>query len=396
MRIAINLRLFAPNDMGGIESYIRNIVSGIANHREDGGDDLTIFARDVALATLRELAPRADLRAVGPAGWERSIAPELDPLAHDVLLCPQMGLDPLSPGLPCVAMIPDLAPRIMPECFDRDLVAQREALVSATVRSADIILTLSHHSRRTILAAYGIDGDRVVVTPCDVEPEFRDPAPHEPPAALEALALPDEYVLFPANFWGNKNHDNLLRAVELIVPRRPGFQLVLTGAPATGAERVRAQITALGLGDNVAMIGYQPREVLVALMRRALALVFPTLFEGFGIPPLEAFHLGTPVVASAAAGNAEVVGDAALLVDPNDPRSIADGISRILDDVRLRRELVHRGRARTTQFNWRRSVEAVMDSLRQAAQRERGDARARGGDRFPSVACTSVASVHCP
>jgi glycosyltransferase involved in cell wall biosynthesis len=172
--------------------------------------------------------------------------------------------------------------------------------------------------------------------------------------------------------WGNKNHGNLLRAISLLVPRRPEARLLLTGAPASGVERVLAQIAELGLDDHVRLLGHQPREVLVSPMRHARALLFATLFEGFGIPPLEAFNLGTPVVASGAAGNAEMVGDAALIVDPHDPRSIADGIGRILDDADLRAELIERGRARTNKFSWRRSIETLMRSLWHAALEGRG------------------------
>jgi glycosyltransferase involved in cell wall biosynthesis len=363
MRIAINVRRWVPGQVGGIENYLRAVVGGLAAH----GHELTLFVLDAGVDASRELAPGADLRIAPLRAIGRSIKRELNPHAHDVLLCPQLGLDPLESGLPSVAMIPDLAPRLVPDCFDVAYRDDREQEVTATIRAATVVLTLSHYSRETILDAYDIQPERVVVTHCDVGAEFRDPPPTPP--AFGALGVPGEYVYFPANFWPHKNHATLLAAFALLVRDRPELRLLLTGAPTpiTEAARVRAQIQALGLSDHVRMLGVQPSDVVVALMRQAAVLVFATLFEGFGIPPLEAFHLGTPVVASGVAGNAEVVGDAAMIVDPTDPRSIADGIARVLDDDSLRAELIHRGRARIPKFSWQRTVEIVEAALSDAA-----------------------------
>jgi glycosyltransferase involved in cell wall biosynthesis len=364
VRIAINLRKFQPNEIGGIENYIRYVAGGIASDRGAGGHELTVFAQDLAVDAIRAFAPGAVLRTVPRHACGLSIDAELDRTAYDILFCPQMGLDPVASGLPSVAMIPDLAHRMVPESFDPEARVEREALVAATVKHADVILTLSNYSRDALVDMYDVDPRRIVVTYCAAGPEFHwQRSPHRPPAFSE-LGIPKEYLYFPANFWKHKNHQNLLRAVALLVGDHPEMQLLLTGAPSTGAERVRELIDTLGLAGNVRMLDFQPTAMAVALMRHAQAVVYPTLFEGFGIPPLEAFHVGTPVVASGTTGNLEVVGDAALLVDPDDPQSIADGVSRMLTDADLRAELVERGRQRAAHFSWPHTVDIVARALR--------------------------------
>lgn len=368
MRVAINLRKFQPGEVGGIENYVRHVVGGLASGRAETVHELTIFAQDLAIDAIRAFAPRAALKVVPRHACGLSIDAELDPGAYDVLLCPQMGLDPVPSELPSAAMIPDLAQRVVPATFDPVGRSEREELVAATVAHADVILTLSNFSRDALIDAYGVDPERVVVTHCDVDRDFISRS-RDVPAAFTELAVPDAYLYFPANFWEHKNHANLIAAFALVADSHPDVQLLLTGAPSTGAARVQNLIEELGLAGRVRILGYLPREVVVALTAHARALVFPTLFEGFGIPPLEAFHAGTPVLASGAGGNLEVVSDAALLIDPGEPGSIADGIDRILTDDALRAELVARGRRRTALFSWSRTVAIVERALREVASK---------------------------
>src|SRR5262249_32882675 len=189
--------------------------------------------------------------------------------------------------------------------------------------------------------------------------DFRQPTPGWAAEACDALDLPDDYLLFPANFWPHKNHSNLLRAMRVLERgRHPRLGLVLTGAPSTGAERIKKEIAGLGL-RNVNLVGYQPRAVLVELYRRSKALVFVSRFEGFGIPLLEAFHTGIPAITSKSTSCPEVAGDAALLVDESDPACIAEGIERVLDDADLRRRLVENGGVRASPYSWSRTIERV-------------------------------------
>src|ERR1700716_4240695 len=225
MRIAINLRKFQPGEIGGIENYVRHVVGGLASDRQGAGHELTIFAQDLAINAIRVFAPRAALRVVPRHACGLSIGVELDPGAYDVLLCPQMGLDPLTSGLPSAAMIPDLAHRIVPTIFDPVGRAEREELVTATVAHADLILTPSTYSRDTLIDMYGVAPERIVVTYCGVDSQFASRS-RDVPDAFAELRVPDTYLYFPANFWEHKNHANLLAAFVLLADSHPDVQLL--------------------------------------------------------------------------------------------------------------------------------------------------------------------------
>jgi len=197
----------------------------------------------------------------------------------------------------------------------------------------------------------------------DADEEFRLPTPAWAAEVCDTLALPRDYVLFPANFWPHKNHSNLLRAMQILARGRyPELGLVLSGAASTGVERIEREIASLRL-KNVKLVGYQKREALVEIYRRSKALVFVSKFEGFGIPLLEAFHTGTPVITSRSTSCQEVAGDAALLVNELDPASIAQGIERLLQDTNLRHQLVEKGKLRAECYSWSRTVDRTIERI---------------------------------
>jgi Glycosyl transferases group 1/Glycosyl transferase family 2 len=148
----------------------------------------------------------------------------------------------------------------------------------------------------------------------------------------------------------------------------PELGRVLSGAASTGVERIQREIASLGL-KNVKLVGYQKREALVEIYRRSKALVFVSKFEGFGIPLLEAFHTGTPVITSRSTSCQEVAGDAALLVNELDPASIAQGIERLLQDTNLRRQLVENGKRRAKRYSWSRTVERTLERIKDIPDR---------------------------
>ena len=341
------------------------MLKGLA--KDPDGHALTIFAHREAEHVVSDLAPAAELRLLDWRHNRGSIRDKLDPRAHDVLLCPQMGLDPPDPQIPAAAVVPDLIPRLVPQYFSRRARRERERLMSDTMAGATLVLTASEFSRSAILDSYPIAPSRVLATPCAVDEEFLRPPAECSAHMLAGLELPERYVIFPANYWPHKNHAGAIAAFELLARERPALSLVLTGAASKDAERVRALIGSRRLADRIRMVPFQPKAILVEMMRRAEALLFPTHMEGFGIPILEAFELGVPVVASGAGATAEVAGDAALIVNPDSARDIADGVLRVLDDEQLRRELVRRGRGRAAAYSWERTVTKVIAALRSIA-----------------------------
>ena len=345
MRIAVNLRQYYKGKIGGMENYVRNILSRLDS------ESLTIFVQAEEAVHVREFAPRAELIKIGHENALAKMAETLEQRAFDLYFCPLLVLEPLFVKIPTAVMMPDVQHEFFPEFFDEAVLNWRKQTYRPSAAHADVLFTLSEDAKRTIIGQYGASADHIEVIPLDVDDEFRRPL-NAPTNQFSALRLPKQYFYFPANYWPHKNHCNVLKALQILHRTHPEIHLVLTGAPSTGAEVIEKEATALGLESRVRMLGHVPREVVVDLYRHSIALLFATKFEGFGIPLLEAFHCDTPVIASKLGSTLEVAGDAALLVDPLDPASIAASMRELLEDQPLRQALAVKGRARAAAFSW--------------------------------------------
>jgi glycosyltransferase involved in cell wall biosynthesis len=185
--------------------------------------------------------------------------------------------------------------------------------------------------------------DRLETIRIQMPGRLRTPSPVQRECVLKILQLvSDRFLLYPANFWPHKNHELLLTAFGMYLADHPGsgLKLVLTGSPGARQDYLRDAARRMGLSKAVVFPGYLAEEELSALLHSCLALIFPSLFEGFGMPLLESMAAGRPVLCSNTTSLPEVAGGAALLFDPRVPAEIADAIARIAKDPDLRRELV--------------------------------------------------------
>jgi alpha-1,3-rhamnosyl/mannosyltransferase len=199
----------------------------------------------------------------------------------------------------------------------------------------------------------GFDGPAAAVA-ADAEPRVR-----------AAYGLGDApYFLFPAKTWPHKNHELLLRAFAHVHRARPDAVLVLTGGEAHNESRVREVVRELGIGEAVRRTGRIPERDVDVLYRGAVALAFPSLYEGFGIPVLEAMSRGCPVLAADATALPEVVGGAGLLLAPRDPERWSESMLRVLEDDALRDRLIAAGLRRAREYDWAASAAALADVYR--------------------------------
>ncbi|MEM7810314.1 MAG: glycosyltransferase family 1 protein [Planctomycetota bacterium] len=270
-------------------------------------------------------------------------------LEADVVFSP-FGSDTFAAGsTPFVPVVVDLQPFDLPEHFP-DGAARRQALSSA-VGHARLVVAISEFTRRRVLNVFGGDPAVVRTIPIAVPDDIAGPAEVDPSrdaSTLRRLGLDrDGYWLFPANFWSHKNHAMLLEAFAMYRgrSRRPA-RLVFTGCDTGRGAAVRARADGLGLHDDVVFIGYVTRAELDSLYRGCRAVVFPSLYEGFGIPLVEAFAAGRPVLCADAGSLPEVAGDAAVLFDPRDPASITTAMIAFDHNGVDARDLIERGRGR--------------------------------------------------
>jgi glycosyltransferase involved in cell wall biosynthesis len=274
----------------------------------------------------------------------------------DLLHCP-VALAPARRGaVPVVVSVNDVMPLSRPEWFTRRNVWHTKLLLGRMLRAAAGVLTCSEHSRGEILAAFDLDPERVVVTYYGVDERFA-PGPR-PETLLERLGVGDSpYLLTVGKLQPRKNVEAAIRAVERL---RHDHRLVIAGARGWRDAELLELVRASPAAERIHLAGLLSDDDLVGLYRGAAVFVFPSLHEGFGFPPLEAMACGTPVVCSDRTSLPEVVGDAGLLVDPDDDAALAAAVALVLEEPGRAEDLRRRALERAAGFTWERCVDATV------------------------------------
>ncbi len=295
--------------------------------------------------------------------WEQWVQPiELNRLGVD-LLHSMAFVQPLLIGRPSVITIYDLSFLRFPESFRPLNRLYLKAFTRRSARRSNRIITISESSRKDVVRLLGVPAERVSVVYCGVEETFH---PIEDEEALRVFRrrrlLPERFIFFLGTIEPRKNVGALVRAYGRL-RRETSLEhhLVVAGAKGWLYEDVFAEVERLGLADRVHFPGYVARDELPYWYSAADAFVYPSRYEGFGIPPLEAMACGTPVVASNASSLPEVIGDAGVLVDPGDEEALAAAISTVLTDRGEAQRLKQLGLARARRFSWFEAARRTAD-----------------------------------
>lgn len=260
--------------------------------------------------------------------------------------------------VPQVTVVHDLIPLAFPRDYPRQQLYFRR-LVLAVLRESRAVIAVSEATRREVIAAYGLSPERVRAIPNGYDlTKFGPIGP-----ATDAGGVP--YILYVGNLLPHKNLPRLLEAVARVARQSPA-RLVIAGGGTSGRIGELRRL-ADRVGARLELMPYVAQQALPALYRGARLVAMPSLAEGFGLPALEAMACGTPVVVGNTSAMPEVVGDAGLLVDPEDTGAIADAILRLLTQDPLRKELIARGLARATEFSWERTARQVLAVLDEVA-----------------------------
>ena len=283
-------------------------------------------------------------------------------LGADLLFCPFTEPSFAVPGVPTVSVVHDLQYAYYPQFFSPEEIQERDRTFRNACRRATRIITVSEYVRGTVLEKSDLPAERVTAIYNTLRGRVQEPSETVLKSVHQRYGLqPDEFLLYPANFWPHKNHDMLLTAFGIYCSRQRDsrLKLVLTGAPGERQDRLRAACVQMGLSHRVVFPGYIPDEELAALLRSCFALIFPSLYEGFGIPVLEAMSCGKPVACSNVTSLPELGGDAVLLFDPRKPEEIAGAITKIAADPEYANSLASKGRRRAEQLGGPREMAAA-------------------------------------
>jgi glycosyltransferase involved in cell wall biosynthesis len=344
----------------GIGTYIRNLLRQLA--RLDPVTEYVLLTQEQDLAVAASLGP--NFRSVLEPSGNYSVTEQVHvPWVvrrerADVYHAPHYIL-PVAITTPSVVTIHDCIHLMFPQYLpNRAAYVYARASMWAAVRRSDRILTVSEASKRDILHFFSVAPEKVVVVHNAIDDHFRVTPPEEQVARVrERYQLDHRFVLYVGNI---KPHKNLVRLIEAFAALRTGalddVKLLIIGDQISKLPALRRAVHQYKLHKHVRFLGYVSDETLSSLYRLASVFVFPSLYEGFGLPPVEAMACGTPVVASNISSLPEVTGGAAELVDPYDVASIGAGIRRVLEDPALAAEMSRKGRVRAAQFSWEQSV----------------------------------------
>lgn len=377
MRIGVSTTVWAKGaqtgHLDGIGVYTQALWRGLQRARTNGAAlTLAPFAFGNDLPELEcgrpeKLAPhfsRYALRAAllgAPQSVSARVRKQVDLFHATDHHIPELG------GVPVVANVMDLIPLLHPEWVSPRLRRAKNWLFSKTIRSANHIITISEYSKRDLIEHLEIPAKNISVTPLGVDPVyFQRVDDDRRNQVLQKCVLKPGFLLFIGTLQPRKNLMRVLAAHRsLPATMRKDHPLVVVGRIGWGVEELLSELRALeGRGEG-RWLDYLPQDEVLALLQSASAIIFPSLYEGFGLPVVEAFAAQCPVITSSSTSLPEVAGDAALLVNPLDESAIAHAMTLTLDDPEQTRHRVKQGLLRAQEYSWDACCEKTLEVYRQ-------------------------------
>lgn len=377
MRIGVDMRALEGAPKGGVAQYIRNLTPALV--RSAPSHEFLLFTNSYRADCGWLDAYRAPNVLLRPFSYPNKLLfastrllsrPRIDQLLGgvDVFFSPHTLPAPLSPGVGRVAVFHDLSFERFPEFFDRRRrLWHRGVGVRAQARTADALIAVSRSTKVDLQERYGIEEQRIRV----IYPGLPTIAAPSPSARtlLGSMGVHAPYILSVCTVEPRKNLVTLVRAFERF--RRSGggaYTLVLAGPKGWLWEETLAEVEKSSFREDIVVLGEVASEVMGQLYADAALFVYPSFYEGFGFPPLEAMAHGVPLIASMTSSVPEVVGEAALLVDPNRVDMLASLIAEVLSDKDLAAELSAAGRRRAQQFSWEKTAEETIAVLQEVGR----------------------------
>ncbi len=360
MRIGINCFLLEAH-IGGLKQYFFTLVKELLEN--DAENEYILFWYE---------HNRDELAKLDTDRWKEKailLQNQLDVLSHmdkiDLYFCPFTVLFPRPIPKPTVMTLVDIQERYHPEFFTQEDLFTRQLHFPPSTRMADRVITISEFSKDTLIKHHRLNNNKVVVSYLSADKLYYESTQI---ANMPTGGLPDNFIFYPANLWQHKNHDRLLQAL-CILRKEKGLivPIVLTGFHQNNGYPLEAKLDEYGLTSQAHLLNYVKIEEMIYLYRHASMLVFPSLFEGFGIPLVEAMAVGCPVIASSTSSIPEITSGAALLFDPYSPSSIAEVIEKVWNDQALRKRMIEKGKQRAQNFSANNMAQAHIKAFSEAA-----------------------------
>jgi glycosyltransferase involved in cell wall biosynthesis len=372
MNLTLDVRT-ATSHFPGISRYVKNLAQTLPSELQPGENLLILHGSDQAFSWIDELvrhhACRSNLVTISPFSlaqqWQ--IPRLLSKVGAHIYHSPYY-LMPYRPGVPTVLTVYDLIPLRFPQFASARARLLFRLAMTLALRASDQVIAISEATRQDLHRAFHLPKERIQVIPLAAEESFQPPTLQEIQRVHSKYNLPEEYVLYLGI---NKPHKNLARLVEAwahLARQRAidNQKLVIAGAWDPSYPQIKHLAADLNLEQTIIFLGLIPEADLPGLYGAARLFVFPSLYEGFGLPVLEALSSGTPVACSHTSSLPEVAGEAAIYFDPAGPDKIAEALAKALNNAPLLEGLRARGLEQARKFTWRRTTRQTLQVYRQA------------------------------
>ena len=370
MRIAFDGTTLTPGRTG-VGYYTEHLLQHLAREVAQTGDEIVVVSNkpiDTQSPLPEHVRVHEGHRFPIRIGWmQLRAASALGALKPDVAHFTN-GMMPIGAPVSTVVTVHDMSLRLYPRCHPIRRLVLNRPLMHVAIREASAIVTVSHSARRDLLRLHGVAADRVTVVHEAASPAFR---PITDRVVLDAVkarySLPDRFILYVGTIEPRKNLHRLMAAFA--AARKSGIQhrLVCVGPYGWSSRDLAGEIDRLGIRDAVHFTGYVPFGDLPAIYNLGDFFVFPSLYEGFGLPVVEAMACGVPVLTSSTSSLGEIAGDAAVTIDPTDTDAITDAIVCLATNAELRRDRAESGLQRARDFSWEQSAREMLAVYHRAA-----------------------------
>jgi len=342
---------------GGVGVYCRDVVNSLLK-LENAPSIVAYYGKNNSKELERLLPGVQESKGCQIDDWNKLVQ---SISSRDVYFAPLNGYYPFPVPVPTAVTLHDNQERFFPDMFDDQQLRQRRRLQRGAALCSDIVITVSHFSARCLSLGYGLAPEKVRVCPHFAHPLAEPMRP--------AHALPSEFLFYPANRWRHKNHETLIEAVSILrACYRLEVPVVCSGYRLRSGIDLDRMARDFGVADLIHDVGFVSDEEVAWLYRHAKALVFPSLYEGFGYPVLEAMSADCPVLAARAGSLPEVAGSAALYFSPTNAEEMASVIKTVWTNRDLRSVLADRGRARVKEFSQKRFTEEHLAAFRHTVE----------------------------
>lgn len=384
MRLGVNIVTLYPGKIGGAEQYVRNVLKELV---KIGGLEIWLMVNPEALSTFMEEKNLHLCEIKWDEDRDAQMLFIIEYYSIDIVFSPLFFIAPEKCPVPTVASILDVQHEFFPEYFEKKVLESIRNSTRTTLEQVNGIITISDFSKNTIIEKYGVETQKIQVTYLNSDECF-DWNLNEGKLFEIRKRVGERYLFYPANTWPHKNHMNLLKAYVILKNKyNTNLRLVFTGDEKQEQDEIAQFIRVHNLKNDISYLGYLPQEDMPYVFANAEIMVFPSVFEGFGIPLVEAMRAGTPIACSQCGSIPEVAGDAALYFDAYNPENIADKINLLQSDEKLKNSLISKGKKQAKKYSWKTCAEDTFEYLKKIYEQYKME---KEGKQFPRRPLVSI------